>query len=249
MACVSGNDDDGSGGNGGARAGTTGTAGTSSSAGGTSAGGAGSGSAGTSSASVGGGVSAGSGGVSGGSAGSAGVSSGGTATGGASAGSGGTGTPVCAEEGLMVGMTAAHNAVRATVSENDPLPTLEWSCDIAEVAQAWAEELALDDCPLDHSGNEDYGENIYWRYSDPPTDATPQQVVGAWADEEACYSYGQFPNQCTPIEDVCGDCGHYTQMVWRDTLRVGCGTARCGKAELWVCNYDPAGNFGGEYPY
>jgi hypothetical protein len=149
----------------------------------------------------------------------------------------------------MVGMTAAHNAVRASVSTGDPLPALEWSCEIAAVAQAYANVLQGQDCPLDHSGNEDYGENIYWRFSDPPTDATPQDVVDAWAAELTCYSYDKFPDQCTPVTDVCDSCGHYTAMVWRDTLRVGCGSARCGKAEIWVCNYDPPGNFVGEYPY
>ena len=44
-------------------------------------------------------------------------------------------------------------------------------------------------------------------------------------------------------------CGHYTQVVWRKSLRVGCGMATCGATEVWVCNYDPAGNWDGERPY
>ncbi len=50
-------------------------------------------------------------------------------------------------------------------------------------------------------------------------------------------------------------CGHYTQLVWRDTERVGCGVANCnnvdgfGAGNLWVCNYDPPGNYVGERPY
>jgi hypothetical protein len=38
------------------------------------------------------------------------------------------------------------------------------------------------------------------------------------------------------------DTGHFTQVVWRATTHVGCGTASCTGLVLWVCNYDPPGN-------
>ncbi|XP_071982603.1 uncharacterized protein [Engystomops pustulosus] len=52
-------------------------------------------------------------------------------------------------------------------------------------------------------------------------------------------------------------CGHYTQVVWAETERVGCGEKFCEKLEgfeegnmfLLVCNYEPPGNFQGEKPY
>ena len=41
--------------------------------------------------------------------------------------------------------------------------------------------------------------------------------------------------------------GHYTQLVWADTDKVGCGATsyREGKwfATLYTCNYGPNGNF------
>jgi hypothetical protein len=47
--------------------------------------------------------------------------------------------------------------------------------------------------------------------------------------------------------------GHYTQVVWRDTRRVGCGMATCRQGEwtwrLLACNYDPPGNYMGQKPY
>jgi hypothetical protein len=154
----------------------------------------------------------------------------------------------CEEAGVMVGITAAHNAVRDTVEPPNgmALPPLEWSCEVADVAQAYANDLAANmNCDLVHSAG-DYGENLFWSSGFQPT---PQEVVDAWASEEPCYSYDVFPDQCSEVPGQCDVCGHYTQMVWRDTERVGCGMAECGQAQVWVCNYDPPGNYLDQYPY
>jgi hypothetical protein len=42
--------------------------------------------------------------------------------------------------------------------------------------------------------------------------------------------------------------GHYSQMIWADTNRVGCGFTSYRdngtlETNLYVCNYGPAGNF------
>ena len=48
--------------------------------------------------------------------------------------------------------------------------------------------------------------------------------------------------------------GHFTQVVWRATTAMGCGTKVCpelfsgwGDASVWVCQYDPGGNVGGKF--
>ena len=43
------------------------------------------------------------------------------------------------------------------------------------------------------------------------------------------------------------DTGHFTQVVWRGTREVGCGHAQCNGNDIWVCQYDPPGNFEGQY--
>ncbi|KAH9523309.1 hypothetical protein Btru_066355 [Bulinus truncatus] len=48
-------------------------------------------------------------------------------------------------------------------------------------------------------------------------------------------------------------CSSYSQIVWRNTQRVGCAITHC-KDEEWqtdfvACSYDPPGNVGGEKPY
>merc|ERR1711939_724986 len=46
--------------------------------------------------------------------------------------------------------------------------------------------------------------------------------------------------------------GHYTQVVWQSTTKLGCGTAKFvhhsgRERDYWVCQYGPAGNYGGQY--
>jgi pathogenesis-related protein 1 len=152
------------------------------------------------------------------------------------------------ETGRLTGITAAHNAIRAEVSASPPLQDLVWSADLAAVAQNYAEHLA-GDCKLVHSGG-DFGENLAFFSGETPA---PARVVDLWASEKSCWTYGAFMagDQCTNACNSSGGCGHYTQLVWRSTKLVGCGVAACGNgnSEIWVCNYDPPGNFVGETPY
>ena len=130
-------------------------------------------------------------------------------------------------------MVDAHNAVRAGLK----MPPLVWSDRLAERAQDWADTL-LARRQFAHRQNSPYGENLFEIRGGSATSA---QVVKAWADEVRDYDYKS--NKCR------GVCGHYTQIVWRDTKEVGCAVARGGGREVWVCNYDPPGNYIGERPY
>jgi uncharacterized protein YkwD len=153
--------------------------------------------------------------------------------------SSGAGASTGMEPGQLMGITAAHNQIRGEVDTGEPIPDLTWSPQLAEVAQAYADVLAGQGCDLVHSGN-DYGENLFWGSAT----YSPADVVGAWASEIECFTYTEFPEACGCT------CGHYTQIVWRNTTSVGCGIGACpGGGEVWVCNYDPPGNFIGQLPY
>ena len=130
-------------------------------------------------------------------------------------------------------MLAAHNAARARVK----VAPLAWSGRLAAIAQNWADTL-LAHKEFVHRPNSSYGENLF---AVTGAAASPGQVVEGWASEARNYDYKS--NQCS------GVCGHYTQIVWGDTKEVGCAVARGGGREVWVCEYDPAGNWEGKRPY
>jgi hypothetical protein len=154
--------------------------------------------------------------------------------------------PSCGHQGdaeppRLAGITAAHNAIRCGVSRpsGEPLPPLSWSRALAAEAQRYAEVLAKSGCKLEHSRTE-HGENLFGGSGKNSPDA----VVERWAGEQRCFDYQTFPDCCSCT------CGHYTQLVWGETRHLGCGMATCADgAEVWVCNYDPAGNYVGSPPF
>lgn len=166
------------------------------------------------------------------------------------------------EPGRLAGITAAHNAARARVPTDKPLPPLTWSTDIAKVAQAYADKLASTcSTTLVHSTPQErmgWGENLAMMggFGSAPA-GSAQQAVDLWESELKCYTFGAFQAgvgaTCTSACQMYGGCGHYTQVVWRKTLRVGCGVGECtsgsSKRAFWVCNYDPPGNYLGQLPY
>jgi pathogenesis-related protein 1 len=137
-------------------------------------------------------------------------------------------TPAWADE-----MVASHNSVRAPLH----LPPLRWSPKLAKLAQEWADTL-LANGRFEHRPKTLLGENIF---AIEGARALAARVVGDWASEVRDYDYSS--NKCR------GVCGHYTQIVWKSTRQVGCGMARNDSREVWVCNYDPPGNWVGRKPY
>jgi uncharacterized protein YkwD len=137
---------------------------------------------------------------------------------------------------MQARLVAAHNDLRDEVG----VSPLNWSGAVAAHARERADTIKRQDCTLQHPQDEIYGENLVWSSR---RSLSPEQVVAVWGAESANYDY--TGNQCARNEV----CGHYTQVVWRITTTVGCASARCDKGEVWVCNYDPPGNWVGEKPY
>lgn len=134
-----------------------------------------------------------------------------------------------------------HNSAREEVGAGP----LTWSSGLAAYAQEWADHLASTGCKMQHrpgSGKwkQEHGENLllgtvgYHGVVD---------AVTSWEGEKANYH-----GEPIDISTVSG-WGHYTQLVWRNTKRLGCAKVECGHNVIIVCNYDPRGNILGQTPY
>lgn len=122
------------------------------------------------------------------------------------------------------------------------LNPLVWDPGAAAVARGWAAQ-----CNWSHNPNRDGGENNYAAEAEStPVTITGTDAVDDWASEVSSYVY--------PDSTECGGaCGHYTQLVWRQTTGVGCAVQQCTTGSPgaptfpdWafvVCDYTPAGNY------
>jgi pathogenesis-related protein 1 len=214
--------------------------------GGSSGNGGSAGRGGSSGSGAGRGGSGGSGGA--GNAGSSGSSAGRAGSGGAggsgNAGSGGTSS---GEPAALAGILDAHNAVRAAKG----IAPLTWDPALAAIAQNWVEQCVdMDGVQglVDHNAGRStgyptyVGENIFGSSGT----ASGTGAVSSWAGEEANYDYAS--NSCASGKV----CGHYTQIVWANTTKLGCAIHRCEGlryASSVVCNYAPGGNVRGQKPY
>ncbi|KAH6855410.1 CAP domain-containing protein [Chaetomium sp. MPI-CAGE-AT-0009] len=147
-----------------------------------------------------------------------------------------------------------HNVHRFNHSAN----ALQWDDEIAGYAKTLAER-----CVFEHDteiGGGGYGQNLaMWGSSENP------EAFGATASVARATTNGWYNGELNdfPASDYGKDSpnmanfkkwGHFTQVVWRETKKVGCHSHFCPPGTMsgmgsWytVCNYSPAGNMGGAY--
>lgn len=133
-------------------------------------------------------------------------------------------------------LLAAHNHYRSEVG----IPPLLWSDQVASVAQAYADKLAREHADPPGHSNGEYGENLFWgtgTYS-------PDACVDSWGAEKSRYTPGTVLD-ASNYQIF----GHYTQIVWKDTRELGGGKVSYDGKEVWICNYNPRGNYLGQRPY
>ena len=135
-----------------------------------------------------------------------------------------------------------HNAARADVG----VGPVSWDETVAAYAQAYADQRR-GDCQLVHTpAGRPYGENIYGGGGYGAT-WTAADAVKAWVSEKQYYDHSGNTCSAPPNES----CGHYTQVVWRDSTAIGCARVVCdgGDGVFIICSYNPPGNYEGQSPY
>lgn len=73
-------------------------------------------------------------------------------------------------------------------------------------------------------------------------------ITNQWYNEEMGSFDGVYGSANPPSNLALGAFGHFTQVVWKDTQKVGCATVKCAPGTVlgmqsWytVCNYSPPG--------
>ncbi|XP_053664095.1 uncharacterized protein LOC128713264 [Anopheles marshallii] len=128
-----------------------------------------------------------------------------------------------------------HNELRAKHSAQP----LQLDAGLCEFAQQWADNLVRRNV-LEHRSNNKYGENLYAAFG--KSQVSGADAVDSWYDEIKCYTFG------VPNPSNFSQVGHFTQVVWKNSRNLGVGIAVQGTKVYVVCNYDPPGNYGGQYP-
>ncbi len=139
-------------------------------------------------------------------------------------------------------MLAEHNKARAEVG----VDALSLDDSLSRQALAWAEEMARTNsfrhsAPSSRSGQ---GENLW---AGTANAFSFQQMADGWIGEKQYYLHDRFPyvSRTGKWQDV----GHYTQIIWRNTTRLGCGIATGNGRDWLVCRYAPQGNVSGQFAY
>ena len=132
-----------------------------------------------------------------------------------------------------------HNQVR---KQHQNTEKLELDADLCKSAKNYAEALAKRNMIKVLSGKNDVGENmISYRTSSQTDEEIVTKAIDKWYTQGQHYSYntGRTKN-ATAI-------GSFTQMMWKNSKKLGVGVAKSGDQTFVVAHYFPAGNVLGSY--
>jgi hypothetical protein len=139
-------------------------------------------------------------------------------------------------------LLAAHNRERDAYG----IPLLQWDAGLQASAARWGEHLKKTGqlAHFEARGANPEGENLW---AGTRGHFTPEAMVDLWVAEKKHFKPGRFPGNSRTgrVADV----GHYTQLMWRNTRRVGCAVTQNSHHEFLVCRYNEGGNVLGEQPF
>jgi hypothetical protein len=151
-------------------------------------------------------------------------------------------SPAVAQQSFAAGfpgrILAAHNAERARAG----VPPLVWDNALGTAAASFATQMALSGrfAHSNRAARPDAGENLWMGTHGA---FSVEAMVGGWSSEKRFFTPGIFPNvsRTGNWEDV----GHYSQMIWPVTTKVGCAIASTPRIDYLVCRYAYKGNIDG----
>jgi hypothetical protein len=148
-------------------------------------------------------------------------------------------TNTSAQSNFESSVLQLHNAYRNEVK----VKPLIWDETLAATAKEYANYL-LKTNKFEHSKKYNVGENL-WRGT--TNYFTLEKMIKDWGSEKQ-----YFVNKPCPHFSTTGnfaDVGHYTQIIWNTTEKVGCALVSNNKIDVLVCHYKNAGNIVGIKAY
>lgn len=107
------------------------------------------------------------------------------------------------------------------------VPSVRWNEALADSARTHAER-----CTFARDPSFGLGESV-------GTGDTQIKAMDDWYMEFLSFPFGK-PDGNAKSE-------RFSQMVWRSTSEIGCGSAQCGAKVYYVCRYSAKGNINGEF--
>lgn len=144
--------------------------------------------------------------------------------------------PDITNEDFIKECVQVHNQLRSKVKPTaQNMLYMSWDPKLAQIAKAWARSCEFKHNPQLHSRIHPnftaLGENI-WLGS--LSIFSVSSAISAWYEEIKYYDFST--RKCTNV------CGHYTQVVWADSYKLGCAVQFCPEGANFICDYGPAGN-------
>nr|XP_002128732.1 GLIPR1-like protein 1 [Ciona intestinalis] len=141
-------------------------------------------------------------------------------------------------------IVSIHNKLRRSLSSSN-MRYMTWDDELARGATEYGTK-----CQFSHNRagfhskfRNSIGENIYVSRS-PLSRFDPVAATQMWFDEKSDFDYATLTCEANK------KCGHYTQVAWAASYKIGCSLTMCDyvsdfeheDSHLFICNYSPAGN-------
>ncbi|XP_069760421.1 glioma pathogenesis-related protein 1-like [Narcine bancroftii] len=149
---------------------------------------------------------------------------------------------------FMQECVSTHNRYRSeVVPPASNMLYMSWDRILAEAALSWSKK-----CRFAHNSDlkrnwklhptfKTIGENIFVKTG---STLNVPAAIKMWYDEVKHYGYDS--QTCSAV------CGHYTQLVWASSYKVGCAAQTCPQgitdfssapSIIFICDYGPPGNY------
>ncbi|XP_025990766.2 venom allergen 3 [Solenopsis invicta] len=127
---------------------------------------------------------------------------------------------------------------------------MDWDDELAEIAQRWANQCVFQHDKCRNVDRYVVGQNIAITYNSGENNTPMKDFVQMWYDEVK-----DFDKNGVDSYTFDSNTGHYTQVVWNNSTKIGCGSMNYhDDSDGWnkktlVCNYGPSGNWQGQKIY